>query len=54
MKQRWGRYLKDFASPPYDLLCPGETSEWKRSDPAEGYRQLAQNAGFNVLFCKVG
>merc|ERR1719233_468357 len=53
MKQRWGEYLSDFAVAPFDLLGTESTSDWKRTDPVMGYKKLAEEIGFQVLFCEM-
>jgi len=53
MKERWSRYLADFV--PNWRHTPGweEYNTWRKPDPAEGYRQLAEDAGFTVLRAQV-
>merc|ERR1739838_452746 len=53
MKERWSDYLKDFV--PKWRHTPGweRFNEWRRPDPADGYRRLATNVGFHVLLSKV-
>ena len=53
MKERWSQYLSDFV--PKWRHTPGweEFNGWRSPDPAEGYRRMASQAGFQVLHSKV-
>ena len=46
MKERWSRYLADYL--PNWRHTPGweEFNAWRKPDPAEGYRRLAEGSGF--------
>ena len=53
MKEKWIEYLRDFI--PKWRHTPGweKFNEWRTPDPADGYRQMASQAGFLVLYSQV-
>ena len=53
MKQRWNEYLSN--DTPEWSKTPGweKFNEWKKPEPAIGYRKLAEENGFSVLQSKV-